>query len=159
MLPTIIILSTLYVPVLQYSSRIYISEMCWNHLLICFIIVLIIVSTDYLINPQGWTSCTVLTLTPHWSTLGGTRSCAAPLALASCCVGCWGDGCAAPDVSVAWPDWRLQRNVQTLDRSQLWIGRIDTTLSFWNPQLFSFTPWSSIHLARLSTIAEKSQWL
>lgn len=41
----------------------------------------------------------------------------------------------------------------------VWIGRIDTTLSFWNPQLFSFTPWSSIHLARLSTIAEKSQWL
>lgn len=72
---------------------------------------------------QEWTSCTVLILTPHWSTLGGTRSCAAHQALASCCVGCWGDGCAAPAVSAAWPDWRLQRNVQTPDRSQLCMER------------------------------------
>lgn len=26
--------------------------MCWNHLLICFLVVLITVSTDYLINPD-----------------------------------------------------------------------------------------------------------
>lgn len=38
-----------------------------------------------------------------------------------------------------------------------WKGRTNTTVSFWRPQLFSFAPWSSIRLARLSTTAEKLQ--
>lgn len=109
--------------------------------------------------------------TLRWSTLGVTRCGAAPLPLASCCGGCWVGGCAAPAVSAAWPDWRLPRSAQTPGRSPLRVereggrgrgGRRDggdqATVSFWRPQLFSLARQSSIHLARLSTVAEKSQW-
>lgn len=87
---------------------------------------------------QWWGESWLQIRTPHCSTLGGTRSCVALQALASCCACCWGDGCAAPAVSAAWPGWRRQRNVQTLGQSQLHMERINTTLSFWHPQLFSF---------------------
>lgn len=114
---------------------------------------------------QGWTSCTLFTLTPHWSTLGGTRSCAAPLALASCCVGCWGDVCAAPDVSAAWPDWRLQRTAQTLDRSQLCMDREDRhNVEFLKPSAFFFhslelNPFSqTVYYSRKITMAVSQWW-
>lgn len=55
-------------------------------------------------SSKQWTSDEEQIPTPHCSTLGGTRSGAARQALASCFAGCWGDGCAAPAVSAAWPD-------------------------------------------------------
>lgn len=77
--------------------------------------------------------------TPRWSILGGTRSCAAHQALASCCACCWGGECAVPAVSAAWPDWRRRRNVQTPGPSQLRVEREDKhNYEFLTPSAFLF---------------------